>query len=121
MKLAVSVQGKDLNAQVDPRFGRAAGFLIVDEESLESSYLDNSAGINASHGAGIQAARTVADAGVGAVITGNCGPKAFQALQAAGIKIYTFEGQGSAAEAVKKFKAGQLTQTGGPSRPGHWG
>jgi len=121
MKLAVSVQGKDLKAQVDPRFGRAAGFLVVDEDSLESSYLDNSAGVNASHGAGIQAARTVADAGAKAVITGFCGPKAFQALQAAGIKVYTFEGQGSAAEAVEKYKAGQLAQAGTPNRPGHWG
>ena len=30
MKIAVTSKGKDLNAEIDPRFGRAERFLIVD-------------------------------------------------------------------------------------------
>ncbi len=121
MKVAITVQGQDLDSQVDPRFGRAAGFLVVDDQTMAFEYLDNAAGLQAVGGAGIQAARTVADAGVEAVVTGHCGPKAYQALSAAGIKIFLFNESGSARTALERFKAGALTRAQGADRPGHWG
>lgn len=120
MKIALSISGNDLDSATEKRFGRASGFLIVDEDSLEFDYLDNSAGVNASHGAGIQTARLVADAGAKAVITGFVGPKAYDALQAAGIVIYNYEEPGTARQALEKFKAGQLSTTSGANRQGHW-
>ena len=41
MKIAVTSQGKDLDFQVDPLFGRAAYILIVDSETLNFEALDN--------------------------------------------------------------------------------
>jgi len=63
MKVALSRNGNDLDSATEKRFWRVSEFLIVDDDSLELDYLDNSAGVNASHGAGIQTSRLVADAG----------------------------------------------------------
>ena len=56
MKVAVTSSGKSLDSAVDPRFGRAAYFLIVDTDSLDFEVVDNADNINAFKGAGIQAA-----------------------------------------------------------------
>ena len=119
MKVAVTTNGKDLSAQVDPRLGRATGFLIVDTETGEFEYVDNSQNMQAAQGAGIQAGQTVANTGVEAVLTGNCGPKAFMALNAAGIKIYVGV-SGTVAEAIEKFRAGELQVADGANVGGHW-
>ena len=56
MKVAVSSNGEDLNAQLDPRFGRCAYFLVVNPEDMsfeafnnESAAQGGSAGIQAAH------------------------------------------------------------------------
>ena len=77
MKICVSSTGKDLDAQVNPRFGRCSYFLVVDTETMSFEYISNESAM-ASGGAGIQAAQTVAKAGVKVIITGNVGPNAFQ-------------------------------------------
>ena len=41
MKIAVTSQGEGMNARVDPRFGRARYFIVVDTETGESSTVDN--------------------------------------------------------------------------------
>jgi predicted Fe-Mo cluster-binding NifX family protein len=108
-RLAVTSEGPAMTDRVDPRFGRAAGFVVVDLETMESSYVDNGASQALAQGAGIQAAETLANAGVQAVITGYVGPKAFTALSAAGIRI----GQGvedvTVAEAVRLFTSGSVS------------
>lgn len=113
MKIAISVQGSDMSASIDPRFGRARGFLIVDSESGNHEYLDNP-NIDASGGAGIQTSQMVVDRGVEAVITGNIGPNAHQVLAAAGVKIYT-GASGTAEEALKDFKADKLGSADSPT------
>ncbi|MEI3479310.1 MAG: NifB/NifX family molybdenum-iron cluster-binding protein [Bilophila sp.] len=88
MKIAVSSEGPGLDDIVDPRFGRAGGFVIIDPETMETSdYLDNGASQVMAQGAGIETAERVAGAGVDAVLSGYVGPKAFEALKAAGIKV----------------------------------
>ena len=59
-----------------------------------------------SGGAGIQAAKFVADKGVETVITGNVGPKAFGTLKAAGIEIITVAAGITVKEAVTNFLSG---------------
>lgn len=110
MKVAISVQGSDLSAPVDPRFGRSRGFLIVDVETEEFEYLDNP-NIDAAGGAGIQTSQMVADRGVEAVLTGNVGPNAYRVLDTAGVKVFT-GASGTAAEALADYKAGRLGSTG---------
>jgi predicted DNA-binding protein (UPF0251 family)/predicted Fe-Mo cluster-binding NifX family protein len=117
-KIAVSSEGPTMDDLVDPRFGRAGGFVLVDPQSLEFSYLDNGISQTRAQGAGIQAAEVVAGAGVTAVLTGYVGPKAFQALQAAGIQVVQdLEGL-TVRQAVERFQSGQLKPAQGPNREG---
>jgi predicted Fe-Mo cluster-binding NifX family protein len=109
MKLAITTQGPHANSPIDPRFGRARCFRIVDTETGQQSTVDNAGGVNAVQGAGTQAAQTLARLGVQAVLTGHAGPKAMNALQAANIQVVAVNG-GTAEEAVRAFLAGQLTQ-----------
>ena len=119
MKICVTSVSGNLDAQVDPRFGRCPYFTIVNSETMEFNAISNDS-TNAAHGAGIQAAQTVANIGVKVVITGNVGPNAFNVLSATGIKIVT-GASGSVKEAVEKYKSGQLQETGNPTVSGHFG
>ena len=119
MKIAITATGKDMTGSVDPRFGRAKYFVVVDTDTNESAIHDNAQNLNAAQGAGIQAAETVGRLGVQAVITGNVGPKAFRTLTAADVKVYLC-GQTSVAEALKKFKAGELKEATAANVEGHW-
>lgn len=121
MKIAISARGQGLDAQVDPRFGRAEYFLIIDTDSGKVlKVIDNMASQDAAHGAGINAATVVAEAGVNAVLTGHVGPKAFAVLNAAGIKIVT-DVSGTVREAVERFKQGGLKEVSGPDTDAHQG
>jgi predicted Fe-Mo cluster-binding NifX family protein len=116
--IAVSSEGPALDDRVDPRFGRAAGFVIVDLETMDTRYLDNGGSQMMAQGAGIQAAELVARAGVGWVLTGYVGPKAFQALTAAGIKVgQNLEGL-TVRQAVERFQRGQVETAQAANRPG---
>ncbi len=119
MQIAVTAQGQDLNAPVDPRFGRAKFFVVVDTETGEFTVADNSQNLNAAQGAGIQAGRNVVELGVKAVITGHIGPKAYMTLQAGGVSIYT-GATGTVSQAVEQFNAGKLAQSTGADVEGHW-
>jgi len=119
MKIAVSSSGRDLSSQVDPRFARAAYFLIVDTETMEIQVVDNSQTMGLSHGAGPQAVQQIADYKPKALLTGNCGPNAFRTLQAAGIEV-VINATGTVKEAVERYKAGEFQSSSTPNVPGHW-
>jgi len=119
MKLCISSTKDDLEASVDPRFGRCQYFLFVDAETMNFEVAGNPA-FTAGGGAGVQAAQLVVNKGADAVITGNVGPNAFQALQAAGIKIVTGF-SGSIKEAVERFQKGEFKYIGSPSVQPHFG
>ena len=67
MKIAVSASQPQLDAPIDPRFGRCPYFLIVDSDTMEFEVIENQ-GAMAGSGAGIQAAQLVANAGAEAVV-----------------------------------------------------
>ncbi|WP_027723131.1 NifB/NifX family molybdenum-iron cluster-binding protein [Maridesulfovibrio zosterae] len=119
MKIAISCQGNDLNGDIDPRFGRAKGFLICDTETDTQEYVDNTQNLNAAQGAGIQSAQNVAATGATAVITGHVGPKAYTALEKGRIQVCLKEG-GTVAQALSDFKDGKLSSASGADKPGHW-
>ena len=119
-KIAISCEGPTLEDLVDPRFGRAAGFLIVDPETMRTEYVDNGSSQVMAQGAGIQAAETVAATGARIVLTGYVGPKAFMALQAAGIKVGQDLENITAQEAVERYRNNQVKVASGPNREGHW-
>ncbi|RJP28591.1 MAG: dinitrogenase iron-molybdenum cofactor biosynthesis protein [Candidatus Omnitrophota bacterium] len=119
MKVAVSSQGKTVESAVDPRFGRARYFVVVDTETGEYSYHDNKQNLNAAQGAGIQTARNVIELGVEAVVSGNLGPKAFTTLQAGQVAMYV-GAQGSVKEIITQLRNGQLKPVTKPNVDGHW-
>jgi len=118
-KIAISANSQSLEAQVDPRFGRAAFFLLVDPETMEFEAMANGLNLQTAPGEGIQAATLVAGRRPAALLTGNCGPKAFQNLAAAGIPVFLGV-TGSVREAVQQFRAGKLLPARGPNASGHW-
>jgi len=119
MKICITSQGSELSSQVDPRFGRAAIFLMVDSDTGKFEVVDNKQNLQAAQGAGIQAAQNVAGAKAKAVITGHCGPKAFSTLKAAGIDIFT-GASGTVAQALESWKTGKLEKASGADVEGHW-
>lgn len=119
MKVAVTATGKDLDSDLDPRFGRARYFIIVDTDTMAYDVKENIQNMDLPQGAGVQAGKTVANAGAEALITGNCGPKAYHVLDAAGIKVITGI-SGTVRDAVSRMSAGELVSTGGPNVEGHW-
>jgi predicted Fe-Mo cluster-binding NifX family protein len=119
MKVAVTATGSELTSEVDPRFGRAKYFLVVDTDTGEHVAHDNAQNLNAAQGAGVQAGRTVSELGVEAVLTGSVGPKAFATLQAGGIAVY-IGASGTVQAALEQLQAGQLEQAGGANVEGHW-
>jgi predicted Fe-Mo cluster-binding NifX family protein len=115
-KIAITSEGPELDDQVDPRFGRAAGFVVVDLETMETEYIDNGQSQVMAQGAGIQAAQLIAGAGVDYLLTGFVGPKAFQALSAVGIRVgQNLEGL-TVREAVERFKNGSVEIASEPNR-----
>jgi predicted Fe-Mo cluster-binding NifX family protein len=119
MKIAVTSQGREMSSELDPRFGRATCFIVVDTEGGEHQVVDNSQNLNAAQGAGVQAAQAVANLGVQAVLTGHCGPKAFRVLDAAGVKVY-LGAEGLVESAVDKLLAGEYSAAKRPDVEGHW-
>ena len=115
MKVAISAYEPGMSASVDPRFGRARYFVVVDMDSGVVSTHDNAVNQSEAHGAGIQAAKIVVDAGAKAVLTGNVGPKALDVLQAVGVAVYQ-TASGSVDQAVSQFRKGQLVRATSPTR-----
>jgi predicted Fe-Mo cluster-binding NifX family protein len=92
---------------------------VLDEHGTILETVDNSTNLNALKGAGIQAAKTLADRKVNTLITGNCGPNAYKALSAAGIKV-AVEQTGTVKEAFERFQRNELEFADRPNVEGHW-
>ena len=120
MKIAISSKGNTLDSEIDPRFGRAGFFLLVDPETMEVKVIENKQNLQLPQGAGIQAAQTVVEQGAKTVLTGNCGPKAFKVLQAAGVNVAVGI-SGKIKEAIDQYKQGKIDFARAPNVEGHWG
>jgi predicted Fe-Mo cluster-binding NifX family protein len=118
MKVIVTAQGNDLEALVDPRFGRAAWLLVVDTETQRFSAIDNGVNVQAAHGAGNETGRRAAESGATAVVSGNVGPNALRTLTAAGIAVHTAAGRMTVREALAAFTAGKLPRVDEPTVAG---
>jgi predicted Fe-Mo cluster-binding NifX family protein len=119
MKIAVTVREPHPDSEVDPRFGRAAYFLIHDTATGGWESVDNDQNVAAAQGAGVQAAQTMVARDVAALLTGHCGPKAFRVLSAAGVAVCV-GATGTASEAVAAYREGRLEPSTTPDVQGHW-
>ncbi|MCM8806204.1 MAG: NifB/NifX family molybdenum-iron cluster-binding protein [Candidatus Omnitrophica bacterium] len=106
MKICITADGNSLEANVDPRFGRCAYFILYDTETdtFEAIPNTNATGMG---GVGIQNATMMAEKGVEVIFTGNLGPNAARVLQQADIKVVTGL-TGKIKDAVENFKKGSL-------------
>lgn len=120
MKVAISAQSNDIDSLVDPRFGRARWFIFADSETGEWQAHDNSVNVDATGGAGVQAASKVATQGVHVLITGNVGPNAHKALAAGDVAIYQVGNGVTVSGALDALRRGELTAVEGPTISGHW-
>lgn len=114
MKIILTATSPSIDSNIDARFGRGAHLIVVDLDTLEWQAHANP-GVGASGGAGSLAAQFAANQGASAVISGDFGPNAFNALQAADIAMYLFGQCITVKEAVEKFKGGQLERVGAPT------
>ncbi len=119
MKIAVSATAPDLDAEVDPRFGRCQYFIIIDPQSMQFEAVDNSNAM-AAGGAGISTAQMVASKGAEVVLTGNCGPNAYQTLSAAGLQVITGVA-GRIRDAIEAYNTGRLQPSTQPNVGSHSG
>jgi predicted Fe-Mo cluster-binding NifX family protein len=103
MKIAISSTGPSVDAALDERFGRCACFMIAEPDGTVLGPVDNPSATQA-HGAGIQAARLVAEQGVSVVLTGRCGPNACDTLAAAGVSVVA-GCTGTVREALERYSA----------------
>jgi predicted Fe-Mo cluster-binding NifX family protein len=115
MKIIITAALPSLDSEVDPRFGRGAYLLLIDPATLDWQAYPNP-GITASGGAGIQAAQFITEQKAEAVVSGDFGPHAFEALNAANLPMYVFGHCGTVREVIAQFKAGQLEQVGTATR-----
>jgi predicted Fe-Mo cluster-binding NifX family protein len=120
MKVAITASGENLDSPVDRVFGRARYFVITDPEGINVELLENSQNVNAAQGAGIQAARQIANKSVDILLTGNVGPNAFRALEAVSIRVYQFESDIlTVRDALTAWKEGRLQEVKAPTAKGH--
>jgi len=111
MKLCITATGKNIDANIDARFGRAPWLLIIDTDTgtlIEA--VENTAAAQA-QGAGIAAAKLISDKNVEAVLSGSVGPNATSVFETSGVRL--FEGaspQDTVQEALAKFKQGSYGQ-----------
>ncbi len=114
MIIAVTMQVPELDGPMEVKFGRAPHLLLVDPETMEWESVPNPAA-GSGGGAGVQAARLLAERGVGAVASGEFGPNAHAALTSAGIAMHRFPAETTGRMAVEEVaRAGSETE-GHPS------
>lgn len=119
MKIAITSTGPTLDDHVEARFGRCAYFLIVEADSMQFEAVENP-NIAVGGGAGVQSAQLMSDKGVQAVLTGNCGPNAFQVFGAAGIQVIVGV-SGVVRDAIARYKQGAFAATSEANVASHFG
>ena len=108
MKIAISAERADLASNVAHRFGLSPYLLVVDTETMDFKTLANPQATSRP-GAGVQAVVSAISEGVGAVLTGYCGPAAYDQLISNGIRVVT-NVSGTVNDAIEKYKAGGFGQ-----------
>ncbi|MFW6458986.1 MAG: NifB/NifX family molybdenum-iron cluster-binding protein, partial [Halodesulfurarchaeum sp.] len=100
---------------VSGHFGRTGGFTIVDTETDEAEFVSHAGG----HGPNASPPPvTVTEAGADAVIAGDIGRGAVSRLREADITVYR-GAKGTVAEALERWRAGELTEVGPEDVHGH--
>lgn len=107
MIILISAQKPTLDSPIDERFGRSHWLIRIDTNSNQWEAFQNP-GASQSGGAGVAAAQFVIDQHANAVISGDFGPHAASAFQAANIEMHLFAKDISTVQqAIDSFKQNQ--------------
>jgi len=94
MRIAISSTDKSIESKASDVFGRCLYFIIVEikDGKIEKTEAIKNKSADQTGGAGISAAKLIAEKDINAVITGNVGPRALDVLRQFNIEIYSGEG-----------------------------
>lgn len=87
MKIAIPVSDKSIDADIYDSLGRAPYFIFYNVISNDYEFIDNKA-VASQGGAGVRVAQVIADNGVRAVITKQCGGNAEKVFASSEVLIY---------------------------------
>lgn len=108
MILVISAQQPQIDSPVDDRFGRSPWLIKMDTDTNRWEAFPNP-GASQSGGAGVAAAQIVIDQHANTVISGDFGPHAASAFQAATIEMRLFSKDTSTVQqAIDHFKQNKL-------------
>ncbi len=100
----ITSAGNQTDSAFDQRFGRAAWFCLLDEETGQTSFIRNEFA-DAAQGAGRKVVEKVAGMGINRVISGDFGPKAKELLEQLNIQMVILNDQATTvADILKKIK-----------------
>ncbi len=117
--LVTLMEDKGWDSRIDGRFGRASFFGIIDEEG--GLHIRPNPYGQAAHGAGTGAAGYVAQEKVTDLITTQVGPKAWEALSAIGVNLWSAPEGSSVREVYGKWQKSELPrQQGAQGGRNHW-
>ncbi len=109
MRLLFTAQKPGWDAQIDPRFGRAAYLVLYDETTGDLESIDNTEAKEVEHGAGTTTAQKVYDLKPDVLVTGNGpGNTAATILKRLPMKIYVGAENQTLREAYQLYKDNKL-------------
>ena len=122
MKIAFSTSGDNLEAPLDPRFGRARRVSDLRRgRRIPSRWSTMARTWRPRRLQGIQSAKVIARCGAKALVTGHCEPpKALRVLSAAGVGVFNCSAP-TVAEALEAYRSGTLAPAESADVEGHWG
>ena len=114
MIIAFVAQSSSWDCILESRFGRTPAIVLFDSSTGNLQIKDNTANAEMGHGAGIQTAQSLVDAGISALITVSLGPKAFDVLREATIPVYYAPAGLSIHSAWELFQTKKLERADSP-------
>ncbi|MCK5510287.1 diguanylate cyclase [Candidatus Parcubacteria bacterium] len=89
IKICVAANDKDVNAEIDARFGRCGYFVFftIQDKKIINTEIARNSGASQGGGAGIRAAEQLGEARADILIAERIGPKAENILEQLNIKI----------------------------------
>jgi predicted Fe-Mo cluster-binding NifX family protein len=103
MKTLITSTADTVDAPFDKRYGRAAWFCILNEETGETTFYKNE-NAEAQGGAGTKAAEKTIELGAQKVISGDFGPKAKDLLEKFNIQMVIIEEDLKVKDIVERIK-----------------
>lgn len=101
-KTVITSSGNTLDSNFDMRFGRAAWFCILDEQTGVVEFIENKFA-NDNHGAGTKVAENMIELKVTKAISGDFGPKAKELLDKFKVQMVVIQDETTVKQVIDKL------------------